>query len=120
MPLDFQEPIVDVAEDVAISSIAADVESGIREALQLDRRPLRRVVASTNTDSGTALVSKMSQAPLEEINRAIGALQAMRQDLQEHGERVQRELSDYASTSRSALNSLKSLSGSLEQWKQSA
>src|SRR3954463_10803631 len=120
MPLDFQEPIVDVADDGAVSSIAADVESGIREALQLDRRQLRRVPSSASADTETALVSKMSQAPLEEINRAITALQTMRQDLQDHGERVQRELSDYASTSRSALNSLKSLSGSLEQWKQSA
>lgn len=120
MPLDFQEPILDVADDVAVSSIAHDVESGIREALQLDRRPLRRVPSVANADTGTALVSRMSQAPIEEIDRVIGELQAMRHDLQEHGARVQRELSEYASTSRSALSSLKSLSGSLEQWKQSA
>jgi DNA repair exonuclease SbcCD ATPase subunit len=62
----------------------------------------------------------MSEAPIEEIDRAIGELQDMRKALQEHGERVQRELSDYASTSRSALNSLKSLSDSLAQWKQPA
>lgn len=120
MALDFQEPIVDVEEISTVPSITADVESGIREALRMDRRPLRRVAPSGNAEPGTALISKMSDAPIEEIDRAIGELQGMRKALQEHGERVQRELSDYASTSRSALNSLKSLSDSLAQWKQPA
>jgi hypothetical protein len=120
MALDFQEPIVDVEEISTVPSITADVESGIREALRLDRRPLRRVAPIANGEPGSALISKMSDAPIEEIDRAIGELQGMRKALQEHGERVQRELAEYAGTSRSALNSLKSLSDSLAQWKQPA
>jgi hypothetical protein len=121
MALDFQEPIVDVEETSTVSGIHPDVESGIREALRLDRRPLRRVPSATNgAEPGAALLAKMSDAPLEEIDRAIGELQGMRKALQEHGERVQRELADYASTSRSAFNSLKSMSDNLSQWKSPA
>jgi len=86
----------------------------------MDRRSLRRVAPSGNAEPGPALVSKMSDAPIEEIDRAIGELQGMRKALQEHGERVQRELAEYAGTSRSALDSLKCLSDSLAQWKQPA
>jgi hypothetical protein len=121
MALDFQEPIIDVEEISSVPEIHSDVESGIREALRLDRRPLRRVPSATSAaEPGAALLAKMSDAPIEEIDRAIGELQGMRKALQEHGDRVQRELADYASTSRSAFNSLRSLSDNLSQWKSPA
>ena len=120
MALDFHEPIIDVEEISSVPEIHSDVESGIREALRLDRRPLRRVPAASAAEPGAALLAKMSDAPIEEIDRAIGELQGMRKALQEHGDRVQRELADYASTSRSAFNSLRSLSDNLSQWKSPA
>jgi len=117
MALDFHEPIIDVEEISSVPEIHSDVESGIREALRLDRRPLRRVPAASAAEPGAALLAKMSDAPIEEIDRAIGELQGMRKALQEHGDRVQRELADYASTS---FNSLRSLSDNLSQWKSPA
>jgi hypothetical protein len=109
-----RSPILDDAP-----SISGDMDFGIREALRADRRPGPRVVAS-GQDAGAAssLVSSLFQTSVDEIDKVIGKLQDMRKALQEEAERVQRELTAYASTSQAALGSLKAIGDSLAQWKQ--
>src|SRR4051812_37175915 len=107
-----------VSEDAP--STAGDMDFGIREVLRSDRRPGLRVAATSGVDAGAAssLVSSLSQTSMEEIDRAIGKLQDMRKMLQQEAERVQRELTTYASTSQAALGSLRSIGDSLAHWKQ--
>ena len=116
-------------------SAAVELELGIRDAIHRDRGPVRRpilnpvpgrssqesadtsVLVQRSSGQTAALVHQMSNASVEEIEKVISHLQEMRQALQEHAAHVQRELTGYATTSRSALTSLKSVSDSLAQWK---
>jgi hypothetical protein len=109
----------------AANNVGAEVEGEIREFVRRDagfwRRP--RPAAETNepsSDTANSLIQRISGASIEEIDRAIVELQGMRETLKREGERVQRELTSYASTTQSALSSVKSITDSLSQWKQPA
>jgi hypothetical protein len=109
----------------AASGVGAEVEGEIREFVRRDsgfwRRP--RPAAETtepSSDTANSLIQRISGASIEEIDRAIVELQSMRETLKREGERVQRELTSYATTTQSALSSVKSITDSLSQWKQPA
>ena len=109
----------------AANGVGAEVEGEIREFVRRDsgfwRRP--RPAADTtepSSDTANSLIQRISGASIEEIDRAIVELQGMRETLKREGERVQRELTSYATTTQSALSSVKSITDSLSQWKQPA
>ena len=109
----------------AANNVGAEVEGEIREFVRRDagfwRRPRPALETSEpNSDTANSLISRISGASVEEIDRAIAELQNMRETLKREGERVQRELTTYASTTQSALSSVKSITDSLSQWKQPA
>jgi hypothetical protein len=109
----------------AANGIGAEVEGEIREFVRRDagfwRRP--RPAAESNepsSDTANSLIQRISGASIEEIDRAIVELQGMRETLKREGDRVQRELTSYATTTQAALSSVKSITDSLSQWKQPA
>src|SRR5215212_3206010 len=110
----------------AANNVGAEVEGEIREFVRRDagfwRRPRAATTEMTEPSSDTAnsLIQRISGASIEEIDRAIVELQGMRETLKREGDRVQRELTSYASTTQSALSSVKSITDSLSQWKQPA
>jgi hypothetical protein len=54
---------------------------------------------------------------MEEIDRVILELQAVREMLRSEGERVGREIAGYASLSHAAMTAMKVIGDSLTQWK---
>jgi hypothetical protein len=96
------------------------VEGEIREFVRRDVAGLRRrpehdgkVVA----DNISLLLQRVSASSVEEIDRLISELKILRERLHHEGERVQREIVEYASLSQAAMQSTKVIAESLSNWK---
>jgi len=100
------------AEETDDAGVAAvnQVEAEIREFVRRDGRHLRRAqdtageIFATNVNS---LVQRVAGSSLREIDNLIHELTTLRETLQSEGERVQRELTNYAHLSQSAMESIK-------------
>jgi hypothetical protein len=58
----------------------------------------------------------VSASSVAEIDRVVTELNAVREMLRTEGERVQREITNYASLSQAAMSSMKVMTDSLAQW----
>jgi hypothetical protein len=56
---------------------------------------------------------------LNEIDNVIGELRSVRDFLRNEGDRVQREIAGYATVSQTAMASMKVISESMAQWRNS-
>ncbi len=96
------------------------VEGEIREFVRRDGQALRR---APETDSElvahniSTLLQRVAGTSVQEIDRLIGELQQLRELLQQEGARVQREITEYAHLSQSAMQSTKIIAESLQHWK---
>ncbi len=102
------------------SDRGAEVEGEIREFVRRDGSSLRR---APETDSEvvanniSALLQRVAGSSVQEIDRLIAELQTLREMLQSEGARVQREITEYAHLSQSAMQSTKIIAESLGHWK---
>jgi hypothetical protein len=64
-----------------------------------------------------ALLQRVAGSSADDIDRLICEVQTLRETLQEQCARVQRELVEYASLSKSAMDSAKLIADRLAQWK---
>ena len=78
---------------------------------------LPSVTGDVTVDAVKAMIDKVSGASVSETERLIGELSRVRDMLCSEAERVQREVAGYASTSQSAMSSMKSIADSLAHWK---
>jgi hypothetical protein len=96
------------------------VEGEIREFVRRDGSGLRRAPESDSEmvahNIGT-LLQRVAGTSVQEVDRLIVELQQLRDLLQQEGARVQRELTEYAHLSQSAMQSTKIIAESLAQWK---
>ena len=67
-----------------------------------------------------SLIQRVSGTSVLEIEKLISELQNLRDFLQSEGQRVQREIAEYAQMSQAASKSTKVIAESLAQWKQTA
>ncbi|SRR6266540_577487 len=101
-------------------AITSAIEGDIREYVRSDVVPGRRrrergsECASENV---TLIVERVAGASIQEIDNLIAELHAVREYLQSEGERVQRELTDYAQATQSALASVRIMVENVGQWK---
>jgi hypothetical protein len=109
----------------------AAVEGEIREFVRRDVSLLRRaqppagdapdLVPETGaepvTENLNSLIQRVSSTSMEEIDRVILELQAVRDMLRKEGDRVVREISGYSSLSHAATTSMKVIAESLAQWR---
>jgi hypothetical protein len=108
-PADLDQPAAEAA-----------VEGEIREFVRRDGPSLRR---SPEMDSElvanniSTLLQRVAGSSVQEIDRLITELQTLRDMLQEEGARVQREITEYAHLSQSAMQSTKIIAESLGKWK---
>jgi hypothetical protein len=103
----------------------ASFEGEIREFIRRDVVPRRAPneaapAAGAGADHLNKLVSNVSGAAMEQIDRVILELQGIRDMLRNEGERVSREISGYASLNHAAITSMKVIADSLAQWKNGA
>ena len=64
-----------------------------------------------------AVVQRVAGPSLQEIDRLVGEMHSIRDLLETEGERVQREIAEYAHLSQSSLQSTKIIAESLARWK---
>src|SRR3954468_16173946 len=99
-------------------------EGEIREFIRRDVSMRHRTRTDDGDDAGVEsvsnLIDRVSGASVEEIDRLIAQLQAMREMLHPEGERVRRELTGYAGLSQSAMTSMKIIADTLAQFKPDA
>ena len=104
---------------------AATFEGEIREFVRRDVaflrgqqvRHVRPLPPEPIADNLNGLIRRVSGASMEEIDRVILELQAVREMLRSEGERVGREIAGYASLSHAAMTAMKVIGDSLTQWK---
>ncbi len=66
-----------------------------------------------------SLIQRVSSTSVLDIERLIDELQTLRDYLWNEGQRIQREITEYAHMSQAATKSTKLIAESLVQWKQS-
>jgi hypothetical protein len=99
---------------------AREVEGQIREFVRRDVATVRREqdgdsqMVATNISS---LLQRVSGSSVQEIDRLIDELKALRETLHQEGARVQREIVEYASLSQSAMQSTKIIADTLTRGK---
>ena len=101
---------------------APEVEGEIRELVRRDVAHLRKPQPETGGELGVnnlnSLIQRVSGTSVLEIEKLIAELQTLRDYLQNEGQRVQREITEYAHMSQAATKSTKIIAESLAQWKQ--
>jgi hypothetical protein len=109
---------------VSKSTALADVQRGLEDDLCGSGRgevaTLRRAPDSESEAAANnlgAVLQRVAGTSLQEIDRLIGEMQSIRDLLETEGERVQREIADYAHLSQSSLESTKIIAESLAHWK---
>jgi len=96
------------------------VEGEIREFVRRDVATLRRSPEAESevvANNISTLLQRVAGTSVQEIDRLISELQTLREMLQAEGARVQREITEYAHLSQSAMQSTKIITDSLSKWK---
>jgi cell division septum initiation protein DivIVA len=108
------------AVDLEQAPRESGVEGEIREFVRRDAPALRRAPESDSeliAQNINTLVQRVAGTSVQEVDRLIVELQQLRDLLQQEGARVQREITEYAHLSQSAMQSTKIIAESLAQWK---
>ena len=103
--------------------LGPEVEGEIRELVRRDLPQLRKPQSEAGefgVSSLNALIQRVSGTSVMEIEKLIAELQTLRDYLQNEGQRVQREITEYAHMSQAATKSTKIIAENLAQWKRMA
>ena len=96
------------------------VQGEIREIMRSDAAGLRQSPENDGkmvADNIGSLIQRVSANSVQEIDRLISDLQILRERLHEEGERVRREIVEYATMSQAAVQWTKIIAGSLRHRK---
>jgi hypothetical protein len=106
----------DQAATAAVEEVEGEIRAFVRRDLSVFRRrqPENGEAAVENVNS---VIERVSGASVVEIERVMAELAQVRDMLRNEGQRVQREVSGYASLSQAAMTSMKIIGDSLVQWK---
>jgi hypothetical protein len=104
------------AATATVEQVEGEIRAFVRRDVSLfrSRRPDSGEGAVDNISS---VIERVSGASVAEINRVIDELTRVRDMLRSEGERVQREISGYASLSQAAMTSMKIIADSMTTWK---
>ena len=94
----------------------SEVEGEIREFVRRDFASVRQQPENDGeivANNISSLLQRVSGSSVQEIERLTGELQTLRDTLQNEGERVQREIIQYANLSQAAMQSTKIIAESL-------
>jgi hypothetical protein len=107
------------AATAAVEQVEGEIRAFVRRDLSAFRRR-QQESGDAAVDNIGSLIERVSSASVAEIERVLAELANVRDMLRGEGERVQREISGYASLSQTAMNSMKIIGDSLVQWKSQA
>jgi hypothetical protein len=103
------------AATTAVEQVEGEIRAFVRRDVSVFRR--HRPEGTEAVDNISSVIERVSGASVAEIERVIAELSTVRDMLRAEGERVQREISGYASLSQAAMTSMKIIGDSLGQWK---
>jgi hypothetical protein len=95
-----------------------------KESLEVEGRRIFRELARDQTESGdvktsaddlAVLLRRLSDIPSHEIEKLIDALQALRKQLQNAGNRIQRDIAEYAELSQRIMQLTAIISDSVKK-----
>ena len=111
------EKLGDISEAAAGPEFEGEIREFVRRDVSVFRRPRGEGGGEMAVDNINSLIQRVAGQSLSEIDHVIGELTRVRDMLRSEGERVQREISGYASLSQAAMTSMKIIADSLAQWK---
>src|SRR6476646_2285674 len=95
-----------------------EIEGALREFVGQDVRHPRRDPKLATTDAAANIESLAQRATtLSELHNVIQELQHLHDFLESEGDRVQREISEYAQVSRTTANSTRLIADNMLNWK---
>jgi hypothetical protein len=97
--------------------VEGEIRAFVRRDVSVFRRPRPDGNAEVHVDGINSLIERFAGTSVAEIERVIAELTRVRDMLRDEGERVQREITGYASLSQAAMTSMKIIADSLEHWK---
>jgi hypothetical protein len=103
-----------------IESVEGEIREFVRRDFAGARRPApapERGEADTVASNIGSLLQRVSLSSVQEIDRLINDLTQLRARLHQEGERVQRQIVEYASLSQAAMQSTKIIADSLNHWR---
>ena len=106
-------------ETTGLEQAEAEVEGEIREFVGRDAAGLRQRPENDGTmaaDNISSLLQRVSASSVQEIDGLIRELKILRERLHNEGERVQREIAEYASLNQAAMQSTKVITEGLSHW----
>ena len=109
------EPAATAAAAATVEQVEGEIRAFVRRDLSVFRR--RQDGGDATVDNVGSAIERVSSASVVEIERVMAELANVRDMLRGEGERVQREVSGYASLSQTAMTSMKIIGDSLVQWK---
>jgi len=94
-----------------------EVEGNIRELVRRDSTALRHAESDSEMSANNlnSLLRRVSATSTREIDELIGELQTLREKLQADGNRVQRDIAEYAELSQSVMQVTKIISESVKK-----
>jgi hypothetical protein len=110
-------------DQAAANAFEGEIREFVRRDVNAARRPHTEVEPADDAgqpvvaDNLNALIGRVSQASVAEIERVIQELQSVRDMLRQEGERVSREVAGYASLNHAARTAMSVIGDSLIQWK---
>jgi hypothetical protein len=104
------------AATAAVEQVEGEIRAFVRRDLSGFRRS-RQENGEAAVDNINSVIDRVSGASVAEIERVMTELSSVRDMLRSEGERVQREISGYASLSQAAMTSMKIIADSLVHWK---
>ena len=100
----------------AVEQVEGEIRAFVRRDLSVFRRR-QQESGDAGIDHVASAIDRISGASVAEVERVMAELTTLRDTLRNEGERVQREVSGYASLSQAAMTSMKIIGDSLTQWK---
>jgi hypothetical protein len=104
------------AATTAVEQVEGEIRAFVRRDVSVFRRS-RQEASDAAVDNISSVIERVAGASVSEIERVISELTAVRDMLRTEGERVQREITGYASLSQAAMTSMKIIADSMSQWK---
>lgn len=108
------------AATAAVEQVEGEIRAFVRRDVSLFRRQQAESTGDASVDNVGSVIDRVARASVGEVERVMAELASVRDMLRGEGERVQREISGYASLSQAAMTSMKIIGDSLVQWKSQA
>ena len=103
--------------ETAATDLVGDIGDFVRAESLIRRERWRDGGSEAAVGDIRLLLHQLAAASADEIDRVILELQAMRDVVRNEGERIQRDVIDYANMSQTALASTKIIAEGLAHWR---